>query len=225
MPNVSDSALKDRARQMLIDMTQRERWIYALPAGAETQAALSGTLSDAGLPEVDSGADGRVRKYQDGSGKMHILVFEHSALGVVLVEARGGTVVPFMQKLLEATSFIPQSQLWATALDVTNENTTRSLTTLAHMAVAWDEDWADLFILHLASPDPIVRNEATKSLVLAAMVSAETADALTILGEAHKRERYPKLRDTMAEAIRVVEAFAGEPLSWFEAPQAPDAGL
>ena len=29
----------------------------------------------------------------------------------------------------------------------------------------------------------------------------------------------------MAEAIRVVEAFAGEPLSWFEAPQAPDAGL
>ena len=219
MPKVTDAALKERARQLLVDMTTRERWIYALPDPSAAVATVAGVLADAGIAEIDSAADGHVRKYQDGSDGMHILVFDHQGAGMVLVEARGAAAVPHMQRILERTGFVPQSKLWGAALSISNEDAAASLTLLAHMAVAWDEDWSDLFILHLASPDPIVRHEAVKSLLIAAMVSGEPAPGLTLLREGHQREQYPQLRATIGEAVGVLEAFGGDPVSLQEASE------
>jgi len=47
-----------------------------------------------------------------------------------------------------------QSTLLGTAADVRDPRPPKALRTLAHMVVAWDEDWGDLFLLHLAAPDP-----------------------------------------------------------------------
>ena len=213
MPKVTQAALKERAHQLLIAMTERERWIYALPEPEAAVATVRAVLSDMGIAEVDSGADGAVRKYQNSADTMHILVFDHAPAEVVLIEARGGAAVPAMQRILNQTGFLPQSKLWEAALDIGEEAALASLSLLAHMAVAWDEDYSDLFILHLASPDPVVRHEAAKSLLLAAMVSGESGPALELLREAQRREQYPKLRDTLGEAVVALEAFAGQPVS------------
>ncbi len=220
MRQPTEAALKARARQLLVDMTERERWIYALPEPAAASAAVASVLADAGIAEVDSAADGQVRKYQDGGGNMHIIVFRHDEAHTVLVEARGAGAVVHMQRILAVTGFVPQSKLWAAALAIGGDEAPQSLSLLAHMAVAWDEDWSDLFILHLASPDPIVRHEAVKSLLVAAMVSGDVGAALSLLREGKKREQYPKLRDTFGEALHVLEVFAGQPVSLADAPEA-----
>jgi hypothetical protein len=74
--------------------------------------------------------------------------------------------------------------------------------------VAWDGDWADLFLLHLASPDPIVRHDAVTALTVAAMVARDRGPAPELLAEAAKRETYPKLKDQIEEASKCVAALA-----------------
>ena len=81
--------------------------------------------------------------------------------------------VPTMAKILEKTPFVPQSKLWGDALNIGTPEAQRALKILAHMAIGWDGDWTDLFLLHPASPDPIVRHDATLALTTAAMVSFE----------------------------------------------------
>ena len=73
------------------------------------------------------------------------------------------------------------------------------------MVVAWDEDWADLFLLHLASPDPIARHEAALATVVAAFSARQAEPARTLLSEAKARETFPKLEQTLIEAIAAVE--------------------
>ena len=68
------------------------------------------------------------------------------------------------------------------------------------MVVAWDEDWSDLFLLHLASPDPVVRHDATLALTVAVMVARDAGPAPALLEEAIRREKFPKLKETMREA-------------------------
>jgi hypothetical protein len=117
-----------------------------------------------------------------------------------------------MAKILEATGFVPQSKLWGDALNIGTPEAQRALKILAHMAIGWDADWTDLFLLHLASPDPVVRHDATLALTTAAMVSFEQAEAIELLVEARKRETYPKLAETMAEAEQVLRKLEGEPV-------------
>ncbi len=76
------------------------------------------------------------------------------------------------------------------------------------MVVAWDGDWADLFLLHLASPDPIVRHDAVTAITIAAMVARDRGPAPELLAEAAKRESYPKLKETIDEALQCVTAIA-----------------
>jgi hypothetical protein len=110
-----------------------------------------------------------------------------------------------------ATGFVPQSSLLRRAYDVGQDDARKALTTLAHMVVVWDEDWADLFLLHLASPDPIVRHDAVLATVVAALSSREREHARVLLDEARRHEKFPRLADTMTEALAAVERIPSSP--------------
>jgi hypothetical protein len=76
------------------------------------------------------------------------------------------------------------------------------------MVVAWDEDWADLFLLHLASPDPSVRHDAALATVVAAFSARQVEPARSLLEEAQRREAFPKLKETLGEAVQAVAAMS-----------------
>ena len=80
------------------------------------------------------------------------------------------------------------------------------------MVVGWDEDWSDLFLLHLASPDPVVRHDAVVGLTVAVMVAHDAGPAPDLLDEAIRREKFPKLKETMTEALNVVRGVTGGPV-------------
>jgi hypothetical protein len=206
----SEQQLKEKARAMVLAMQERARWIYALPAGSF--AAAVAILEAAGVPRVDAAEAGTVVKHQSDDGKARYVVFDHAELGAVLLEGEGGDAVPLLAKVLEATGFLPQSRLWAEALAVGEPQAGRALRLLAHMAVGWDGDWSDLFLLHLASPDPIARHGAALGLVTAAMVSGTVGPALELLAEARRRETFPKLAQTLEEAATALQGFAGQPV-------------
>jgi len=214
MAEINETALKKRAKQLLVAMTQRDRYIYALSPKVDdrnTVAVIAALLSDRAIPQVADEADGRVVKYATEGGAQFI-VFDHRELEIVFVEASGSGVIPVMQEMLQRTGFIAQSKLLGVALDVVRDDAARALRVLAHMAVAWDEDWTDLFVLHLASPDMVVRRSAIDALTLAAMVAQEFGPARELLAEAARREKMPKLAEVIADAERVVGAAAGDPI-------------
>jgi hypothetical protein len=76
----------------------------------------------------------------------------------------------------------------------------------------WDEDWSDLFLLHLAAPDPVVRHDAVLALTVAVMVAHDPGPVLALLDEAIRREKFPKLKETMTEARNVVSGLTGGPV-------------
>lgn len=222
-PAPSDAALRGRARALLEAMTERARWIYAVPRGPG--APRVGPILEAeGLGCEEQDAGGQVARFSSGRGDASFVVFDSPELGAVLIEAEGPGAPPVLRKVLDATGFLAQSELLRGALDVQSGRASKPLRTLAHMVVAWDEDWSDLFLLHLASPDPVARHEATLALSVAAMVARDAGPARALLGEALKRERYPKLRETMAEALRLVEAMTGGPVELAPAAPPPDEG-
>ena len=110
--------------------------------------------------------------------------------------------------LLGKTGFFAQTALLESAFDVATPDARKALLTLAHMVVAWDDDWADLFLLHLASPDPVVRHDAVTAVTVAAMVARDKGPVPELLAEAARRETYPKLKETIADAQKVVAALA-----------------
>ncbi|HHH26998.1 MAG TPA: hypothetical protein ENK57_01435 [Polyangiaceae bacterium] len=210
MPNVTEAALKERARALLVGMTERSRWVYALPRDGFPK--VRDLLEAEGMKKVAEEAEGHVTRYASEGSEAAFVVFDSADLDVALIEAEGDAAVPTMQKLLELTGFFPQSKLWGEALDIGGPRSTTSLKILAHMAVAWDEDWTDLFLLHLASPDAMVRREALSATTLAAMVAREAGPAIELLEEARQREKFPKLAETIDEGLRVLKAVDGQPL-------------
>lgn len=216
MPRIAQTALTERARTLLVAMGERERWIYALPRPG-TADWLASFMEGQGVPRLASEADGAVVKYGLAEGAagspMHFVAFDNPDLDVVLLEAHGASAAPLLRAIVEARGFVPQSRLWGLALDVADPGCVGALATLAHMAAVWDEDWTDLFILHLASPDAVVRHAAVTSLVVAAMVANAPAPALELLAEASTREKLPQLQKAMEEAAGVVRAFRGDPVS------------
>jgi len=193
---------------MLLErMTDRERWIYALPP-EEAGRHLTPTLTAHGFVAGESENEGKVRKWTNEGASSSFVVLEREDLEVVLVEAQGGDAVAALGALLKETGFFAQSALLSSVMDVSTNDARKALLTLAHMVVAWDEDWADLFLLHLASPDPVVRHDAVTALTVAAMVARDKGPATELLAEAGKRETYPKLKQTIDEACKLVEAIA-----------------
>ncbi len=210
MPQVTQQALKERARALLLAMTERDRYIYALNRGSV--AKVVEIFQAEAVPRVEQEASGAVLRFATESPRAHYVLFDSEALGVALLEGDQPGCVPTMAKILAATSFVPQSSLWGDALRIGTPEGLRALRILAHMAIGWDGDWTDLFLLYLASPDPIVRHDATLALVTAAMVSFEQESAIELLVEAKKRETFPKLAETMAEAEALLRRLGGEPV-------------
>jgi hypothetical protein len=202
-PSPTAAALQARARALIAAMSERARWIYAVPRSPRALLEAEGLRC-----EQDDAAAG-VCRLVAAKGRAAFVVFDNAALGVTLVEAEGEDAPPILARVLEATGFCAQSQLLQAALALREPEASRALRILAHMVVAWDEDWSDLFLLHLASPDPVARHEAALSLTLAAMVARDAGPARALLGEALRRERFPKLRETLEEALWVVEAATG----------------
>jgi hypothetical protein len=213
MPVPTETALKDRARALLGAMTERARWVYAVPRDAgEAQIARSIIEGD-GLRVDESDEKAGVVRLVSSDGKASFVLFDAVDLEVLLIEAKGEAAPETLAKILERTGFYAQSQLLRTAIDVRDPEAPKALRTLSHMVVAWDEDWSDLYLLHLASPDPIVRHDAAMALTIATMVAHEPGPAIALLEEAKKREKFPKLRDTLDEAIQVISGVSGGPVA------------
>jgi hypothetical protein len=209
MPRPTETALRLRARALLEAMTARCRWIYAVPRELGVQVVRPIALA-AGLRAVEE--EGGAARFSNEGETASLVVFDSPELEVMLLEAAGGDAPPILADILEKTSFYAQSTLLGTALDVRDEEAGKALRTLAHMVVAWDEDWSDLFLLHLAAPDPVARHEATLALTVAVMVAHDAGPAPALLEEAIKREKFPKLKDTMSEALNVVRGVTGGPV-------------
>jgi hypothetical protein len=211
MPVPTDTALRARARGLVEAMTERARWIYAVPRAIGDAHAAS-IIEACGLVCEERDEAAKVARYANDSRKATMVTFSHVELDVMLLEAAGPEAPEVVRRVLDKTGFYAQSDLLRTALDVHHPETTLALKTLAHMVVAWDEDWSDLFLLHLASPDPIARHGAVLAVGVAVLVAREPGPALALLEEARRRERYPKLRDTMGEAIQMIHAATGGPV-------------
>ncbi len=208
MTTVTEQALKDRARSLLMAMTERDRYMYALQRDSLPQ--IVALMRDLDIPQVDDAAGGSVLRFASEAPRAHFVVFDNIDLNVLLLQGDQEGCVPTMGKILEATGFVPQSKLWGDALNIGTPEATRALKILAHMAIGWDADWTDLFLLHLASPDPIARHDATLSLITAAMVCFEQDAAIELLVEAQSRETFPKLAATMAEGEALLRKLDGQ---------------
>jgi hypothetical protein len=208
MPRPSETALRGRARALLEAMTERARWVYALPLGA-AESHVRPILASRGLTVQDEDKKARAFRASNERESVNFVVMESAELDVTLVEASGGDAQPILAEIVERSGFYAQSQLIGTALDVKDEEAPKALRTLAHMVVAWDEDWSDLFLLHLASPDPVVRHEATLGLTIAVMVARDRGPAPALLEEALRHEKFPKLAETMREAANLVQGLTG----------------
>ncbi len=207
----SPTALIDRARTLVVRMHAVERWAYAIDSAVPDQT-LHDRIVAAGYSVVDRDEEAAVARYEAPSGREDpdaLVTLRRPDLGLTLLQAHGATTPDRLGPLLESTGFAPQSRLLRQAYDVGNEQARLALTALAHMVVAWDDDWADLFLLHLASPDPVVRHDAALATVVAALSAREREPAATLLQEAHRHEKFPKLRETLEEALAAVQALPG----------------
>ena len=220
MPRPTETALKGRARTLLEAMTERARWIYALPRG-EGPAAVAAVAAAHGLLREEEDAGVGAARYATEKGAASLVVFDSAELDVTLIEAAGPEAPGVLAEVLDKTGFYAQSTLLGVALDVRDPEAPKALRTLAHMVVAWDEDWSDLFLLHLASPDPVVRHDAVVALTVAVMVAHDAGPAPALLDEAIRREKFPKLKDTMSEALNVVRGLTGGPVEVDPGPPLP----
>jgi hypothetical protein len=211
MPRPTETALLGRARSLLEAMTEKARWIYAIPSDLGAKAVRPIALAK-GLRCEEEDAVAKVARFANDRQTATLVTFDSDELSVMLIEATGPDAPPVLADILERTGFYAQSTLLGTALDVRDEEASKALRTLAHMVVSWDEDWSDLFLLHLASPDPVVRHEATIGLTVAVMVARDAGPAPALLDEALKREKFPKLAETMREALNVVRGATGGPV-------------
>jgi hypothetical protein len=203
----SPTALKDRARTLVEQMTARGRFVYAVPR-EEARSHLATVLTALGFALRETEDSGRVSKWGNLADSATLVVLERIDLDVTFIQGDGSEAVAPLAAILGKTGFFAQSTLLESAFDVGTEDARKALLTLAHMVVAWDADWADLFLLHLAAPDPVVRHDAVTALTVAAMVARDRGPAPELLAEAAKRETYPKLKETIDDARRVIAALA-----------------
>jgi hypothetical protein len=209
MPRPTETALRGRARMLLEAMTERARWIYAIARG-EGPEAVRAVAEAKGLR--CEGEEAGAARFANESGSASLVTLDSETLDVAIVEAAGPDAPPILAEILERVGFYAQSTLIGVALDTRDPEAPKALRTLAHMVVAWDEDWSDLFLLHLAAPDPVVRHDAVIALTVAVMVARDAGPAPALLEEAIERETFPKLKETMTEALGVVQAVTGGPV-------------
>lgn len=190
----STTALKNRARLLLEAMSERGRWVYAIPQDA-TEVIHEIALAE-GLTPAE---DGKFRS-NDGA-ELHLL--HDPELEVLLLIAEAPGVVTVMSKILERVGFFAQSQLLAVAYDTDDEEAPTALRTLAHMLATWGEPWKDLFDLHLNATAPAVRSHAIQSLQVASSICPEVPVDL-LLQYRLEQEISPEIQEVLQQAIKEV---------------------
>src|SRR5262245_53154223 len=96
---ITESALRDRARALMVAMTDRSRWIYALPEGSFARAV---AIAEAhGLTRREDDDEGRVVKYE-GNAQERLVLFDQRALDVVLLEGAGDAIAPVVREIVES---------------------------------------------------------------------------------------------------------------------------
>ena len=203
----SERALVRKAESMARAMHERARWVYALPGGDDTLALVRAELARPRHGLIAGESSERLSAFLGAKGERRLLVLDAADLAAVVVEARGVEAVPALGAVVDRAGFFAQSRLWANALAVPSPGAERALRLLAHMAVEWDADWTDVFVLHLTAPDPLVRRRSIGSLCVAAMVWGDVGVASELLTAASKRETFPKLAEMMIQALALLDAF------------------
>ena len=180
------TALRARARALLEHMIEQSRWIHALPTDeAETHAAA--TFAAHGFVPRAGEGDDTSKRWTNDAGTSSLTLVDHEELEITLVEAQGAEAPEPLGALLRKAGFYAQSALIESALDVETNDARKALLTLAHMLVAWDDEWTELFRGHLASADAAVREDAVASIALAAAVARAPGPAPMLLREALTR--------------------------------------
>ncbi|GAC1576203.1 MAG: hypothetical protein NVS3B20_07780 [Polyangiales bacterium] len=201
----TDEDLRERARALVLRMAALNRIVYVVALDISRENFESAVVS-AGLRLRESDLEARVFRYSDERNQARLVALERPDLGVRIFDAQGEGAAEHVRDILRRVPFVPQSKLLREAIDVGSPRASKALLILAHMVVSWDDEWSDRFILHLAAPDPIARREAVSSVFLAAVLSGERSAAIALLKESHARERFPKLRDTIHDAITRLSA-------------------
>jgi hypothetical protein len=142
MRKPSDTALLHRARALVQTMSNEGHFVYAVPIEAAREALA--TCPAAG-----------------------VTVRVHDELAVALVEAEGVDAARSLAALLERTGFYAQSTLLASACEGGTDDARKALVTLAHMVIAWDDTWRELFGSFARSSDPLDRKAAAEALAVA----------------------------------------------------------
>lgn len=204
MKTPTEDDLLERAREIVHRMHDVERWAYAIDYAASPKVRAA--VLAAGYRVAEEDEEAHVVRFEAGEGAAldGLVMLGREDLKVIVLQAYGPGTVDRLAPVLEATGFVPQSRLLADAYAVGEARARAALTTLAHMVVRWDEDWADLFLLHLASPDPIARHDAVLATVVAAFSARQKEPAHTLLAEALARETFPKLKEALIEATHAV---------------------
>src|SRR5262249_7997518 len=131
-PRPTDTALKGRARALLAAMTERTRWIYAVPRDETKQ--VQPILETADLVCEERAQAAGIARFSEPS-KISFVVFDNPELEMMLIETAGEDAPPILAQVLDKTGFYAQSQLIDTALNVHDPETNKTLRTLAHMVV------------------------------------------------------------------------------------------
>jgi hypothetical protein len=202
MRRPTETALRSRARALLEAMTDRGRWIYAVPRD-DGPAAVREVALAAGF--TAPAADAPAARYEKGAAAL--VARDAADLDVLLVEATGEEAAALLGPILDKAGFYAQSTLLGTAFDVLDEEAPTALQTLAFMVVTWDADWRELFAGHLAAEDPVVRREAGTALTIAAATAGDPGPAAALLDEALGREPDAEV----AAALTAARAALGAP--------------
>ena len=199
------------ARRMLADMSERARWIYALPRSPRTLRVVTARLAAAGAGRLrQKSAASWVVEHVTGSERCRLGAYDSADLNCLLLLGEGAEAPPVLAGILEHTGFLPQSRLWDEALATARPGAPRALAILAHMCVAWSEEYADLLRRHLEADDENVRGQAVDSLCVAALLAAEPVRGAQLLQAVKQREMSPEVADKASAAADLLRAVAGE---------------
>jgi hypothetical protein len=184
-------------------MIERSRWIYALPTD-EAEKYAAAIFAAHGFEPREGEGDDALKIWANAEATSTLTLVDHEELEITLVEAQGAEAPEPLGALLRKAGFYAQSALIESALDVDTNDARKALLTLAHMLVAWDDEWTDLFRSHLTSADAAVREDAVASITLAAAVARAPGSAPSLLSEALTRETVPAVKEAIEKALGAI---------------------
>jgi hypothetical protein len=209
MPRPTDTALRSRARALLEAMTERCRWIYAVPRELGAEAVRPIALA-AGLRAIEE--EGSAARFSNERESANLVVFDSPELEVMFHRGLG-------RRRAADPRGHPRKNELLRAVHAARHRARRARRGGRQGAPHAGAHGRGLgrglersLPLHLAAPDPVARHEATLALTVAVMVARDAGPAPALLEEAMKREKFPKLKDTMSEALNVVRGVTGGPV-------------